>query len=180
MPKRLAKRGSKTTTKLKVKKIKNQKLLDKAVLPAEKKEINPVRLAAIFLVLLLLALAVFGYVFYLKGQDELASEIVPDIVVPEETATTTEEEGEGELAGQPAVTVLMVKILETPTGYLNVRTGPGTNYRLIGQVSPGETFEFVREDESAGWYEMRLSATSTGWVTGQYAEVISTAGNNNQ
>lgn len=71
----------------------------------------------------------------------------------------------------PSVKLQEVEILETPTGYLNVRKGPGTNFEKIAQVKPGESYSLVSEDETAGWYEIKLSDSSTGWVTKQYAKI---------
>lgn len=62
-----------------------------------------------------------------------------------------------------------VEILATPTGFLNVRSGPGTNNSKIGEAAPGDVFDLVSQDLERGWYEIRLTATTTGWVTKQYA-----------
>ena len=62
-----------------------------------------------------------------------------------------------------------IRVSDTPTGTLNVRTGPGTNYPKIGQVTPGQEFEVIKYD-AAGWYEIKLTG-GTGWVTKQYVTV---------
>lgn len=62
-----------------------------------------------------------------------------------------------------------VQILETPTGWLRVRTGPGTNYSEIGKANPGEKYEYLGEE--GGWFKIRFQGKE-GWVTSQYAKKI--------
>ncbi len=66
--------------------------------------------------------------------------------------------------------VPMVRILETPTGWLNVRSGPSTVYDILKKVLPGESYELLEEQEE--WYKIRLSATEEGWVIYEYVEKI--------
>lgn len=51
---------------------------------------------------------------------------------------------------------------------LNVRSGPGTNYRIIGSLSRGASVQVVRS--SGSWYEVALRS-GTGWVHGAYLDV---------
>lgn len=121
-------------------------------------------------------LAGSGLVFYLKiSQSESESDsYIPEITIPNEisesaeaaTPSTTAEE----TLPKPAP-VQVVEILDTPTGTLNVRKGPGTNFAKITQIQPGEAFILISTDEKSGWYEIKLADGSTGWVTGQYAAV---------
>ncbi|PJC34001.1 hypothetical protein CO051_00535 [Candidatus Roizmanbacteria bacterium CG_4_9_14_0_2_um_filter_39_13] len=59
-------------------------------------------------------------------------------------------------------------ILETQTGYLNVRKSPSISGEKITEVSPGDTYEYT--EESGGWYFIDL-AEEDGWVSGDYVEV---------
>ena len=63
-----------------------------------------------------------------------------------------------------------VTILDTPTGFLRVRSGPGRNFTEIGQVKPGEKHDLL--STSSDWYliQVELSATSSGWISSQYAK----------
>jgi len=63
-----------------------------------------------------------------------------------------------------------VTILDTPVGFLRVRSGPGTGYSEVGQVKPGESYS-LQDSSPSGWYliEVELPATSSGWITSQYA-----------
>lgn len=72
---------------------------------------------------------------------------------------------------QPTAALInSIRIKETPTGFLRVRSGPSTGSSEIGQVKPGETFEFV--DENASWYKIVLDDGQEGWVSKTYAESI--------
>ncbi len=75
----------------------------------------------------------------------------------------------------PAPEVKKLIILQTPTGYLNVRKGPGVNYQRIDRVFTDEEYEYIDTDlDSQGreWYEIKLKDGNTGWVIGRYIEVL--------
>ena len=63
-----------------------------------------------------------------------------------------------------------VRIQETPTGWLRVREGAGTAYSIIMQVYPGENYSLLEEVE--GWYKIEIDEEATGWVSSQYAQII--------
>ena len=69
-------------------------------------------------------------------------------------------------ASASAITVPKVVILDTPTGYLNVRSENSVSSDLITSVNPGEVLELISEKE--GWYEVRLSDGKTGWISSTY------------
>ncbi len=75
-------------------------------------------------------------------------------------------------APTPVVVTEKVEILPTPTGFLNVRSGPSTQFEKLRQVKPGETYDLVSQDLEKGWYEIRINEKLTGWVTKQYAKKI--------
>ena len=65
----------------------------------------------------------------------------------------------------PAETVGLV----TASPSLNVRSGPGTNYRLIGSLYTGDQVAVL--DSSSGWYQVRFvqgASAVTGWVSASY------------
>lgn len=64
--------------------------------------------------------------------------------------------------------VIKIVITKTPTGWLNVRNGPGTSYTKIARIHPGEEYVFI--EESGGWYKIQIDALKTGWITSQYAK----------
>jgi cell wall-associated NlpC family hydrolase len=49
---------------------------------------------------------------------------------------------------------------------LNVRSGPGTNYGIVGKANNGEVLQLL--ELSNGWYKVKLSNGTVGWVTSQY------------
>lgn len=70
-----------------------------------------------------------------------------------------------------AITGSYVTIVDTDkTGFVNVRSGPGTNFEKLGKVYPGDKFKLL--DTKNNWYQLRLDldATNSGWISGKYAE----------
>jgi hypothetical protein len=60
-----------------------------------------------------------------------------------------------------------VTILQTPNGFLRVRSGPSTSFAEVARVETGEIYNLL--DEDAGWFEIQLDDAATGWISGQYA-----------
>ena len=64
----------------------------------------------------------------------------------------------------------------TPTGtateYLNVRTGPGTVYPILGVAPPGATSEITGKSADGAWWQVKVpaqfSSTGLGWVSASY------------
>ncbi|MBU1868623.1 PEGA domain-containing protein [Patescibacteria group bacterium] len=73
-----------------------------------------------------------------------------------------------QLVSPVAAKKVMVTIGQTPTGFLNVRSGPSLNASIIGKVYPGSSYEFL--EERTGWYKIRIDNQVQGWVYAQYAE----------
>jgi hypothetical protein len=78
------------------------------------------------------------------------------------------------------IQVKKVKILDTPTGYLRVRSAPGKSGEEIAQVKPGESFPYLDTDIASGWIEIQYQAPKTGlpsgivgWISNEYASVSS-------
>lgn len=81
----------------------------------------------------------------------------------------------------PSITVV---ILNTPTGYLRVRTEPGTKGEEIGQVKPGDKFPLLDTDPETGWLKIQFEKPQpglpngiAGWISNQYAKEIDASGN---
>lgn len=64
----------------------------------------------------------------------------------------------------------MVVVKNTPTGWLRVRSGPGTNFKEIDRVSPKESFPLL--EESGNWYKIEIEGRINGWISVQYANKI--------
>lgn len=60
-----------------------------------------------------------------------------------------------------------VTILSTPVGFLRVRSGPGVNFSEVTTVNPGDTFQFLNEQN--GWYQIQIDENRQGWVSVDYA-----------
>jgi len=59
-----------------------------------------------------------------------------------------------------------VTIKETPTGWLNVRSGPSTSDKILVKVYTKETYELL--DEAQSWYKIKVNDEISGWVFSQY------------
>jgi hypothetical protein len=60
-----------------------------------------------------------------------------------------------------------VTILDTPTGFLRVRSNPSISSNEIARIEPGETYELL--SEQTGWYQIRLRDGVPGWISSDYA-----------
>lgn len=47
---------------------------------------------------------------------------------------------------------------------VNIRSGPGTNYAIIGGTQAGDTYNIVKTSDK--WYQINLGNGSTGWIAG--------------
>jgi uncharacterized protein YgiM (DUF1202 family) len=68
----------------------------------------------------------------------------------------------------PTPTEAKIIILQTPTGFLRVRSKPSTSETEVGRVTPGQTFTIIAEQD--GWFEITLADKTDGWVSSDYAE----------
>ena len=58
----------------------------------------------------------------------------------------------------------------TAKGNLRVRSGPGTDYEVVGSVSSGTILEVWGGED--GWMHIRLDDGRDGYVSGDYVEMI--------
>lgn len=65
-----------------------------------------------------------------------------------------------------------VEILSTPTGFLRVRNEPSTLGEEVAQVTPGERYPYLDEDEKTGWLKIEYEEGEEGWVSDQYAKKV--------
>ena len=155
-----------------IQRISAQRLLDPKLRDLKARADTPKTFYVIMAVGLFIVGVVFGYIYY---QSPVESTMAPEIIVPNEALTTgSDKPAAPELPKfEPEVvkSMVTVTVLDTPTGYLNVRGGPGTNFEKIGQINPGETYELVTADQNKGWYQIKLDEARNGWVTKQYAEI---------
>lgn len=89
----------------------------------------------------------------------------------------------GEVAGvltSPSPTPLNieqygVKILDTPTGFLRVRSEPSALAKEVGQVEPGKLYKYVEEDPVSGWLKIVYGEDTNGeslvgWISNEFAK----------
>ena len=60
-------------------------------------------------------------------------------------------------------------VIETGTGWLNVRSEPTLDGDLLQQINVGESYTVL--EESVGWVRLRISADVDGWVSSTYVEI---------
>ena len=96
---------------------------------------------------------------------ESTSSATPTPSIPESTTKLTPSPTK---ASKHAIGAQKVVILDTPNGFLRVRSEPTTAATEIARVKPGESYPFV--SEQSGWYEITLPSGDTGWISGAYAQ----------
>ena len=64
----------------------------------------------------------------------------------------------------------LVEILDTETGYLNIRDCPSQGCGEVGKVVPGEIY--VKKEFQDGWYKIQLDDGGEGWVYGKYVKEL--------
>jgi len=71
-----------------------------------------------------------------------------------------------------------VVIGDTPTGFLRMRTKPGTMGDEIAELKPGSRYLFLEADLDSGWFKIQYKDPApglpngiTGWVSNQYAKI---------
>lgn len=92
---------------------------------------------------------------------ELTNEPSPTEAPQEEATKETETEAE----------TALVKIKDTPTGWLRVREAPSTTAAELTKVDTGETFPYLGETKN-GWHKIEYETDKAGWVSGIYSEVV--------
>lgn len=83
------------------------------------------------------------------------------------TITPTEESKKTDSSKTATIEKPYIEILDTPTGFLRVRSEPSTTASESGRVNPKEKYPLL--DEKSGWYKIKL-LTGEGWVSGRYAQ----------
>ncbi|NJL66171.1 MAG: SH3 domain-containing protein [Microcoleus sp. SM1_3_4] len=68
---------------------------------------------------------------------------------------------------QSSLETTLYKAVVNAPDFLNVRSGSGTNYPVVGQLNNGTSLEIVEEDP-AGW--VRISSPIKGWAAKRYTQ----------
>lgn len=79
--------------------------------------------------------------------------------------------------------ITYVLIGDTPTGFLRMRTKPGTTGDEIAELKTGSRYLFLEADLDSGWFKIQykdpapgLPSGITGWVSNQYAKISTESG----
>lgn len=67
-------------------------------------------------------------------------------------------------------TTFKIKVSETGTGFLRVRSEPSISSSESAQVKPGDEFTVLEEKNS--WYRIEYSNNKEGWISAEYTEKI--------
>jgi uncharacterized protein YraI/heat shock protein HslJ len=69
--------------------------------------------------------------------------------------------------------------MATATTAVNVRTGPSTDYPVLGVAQPGQSAEIAGISQDGGWWQVRVStsvsADGLAWVSADYVYAVNTA-----
>lgn len=60
--------------------------------------------------------------------------------------------------------------LKVETDLLNVRSGPGTDYGLVGSAEMGQTFNIVGRNADGSWYQICCVNGQQGWVNSELTD----------
>ncbi len=64
----------------------------------------------------------------------------------------------------------------TAVEYVNIRTGPGTNYPALGVAAPGATAEIAGKSSDGQWWQIKVpaqyAADSLAWVSASYVYTV--------
>jgi SH3-like domain-containing protein len=75
-------------------------------------------------------------------------------------------------ASVPAAAAATVSAtLTIASDLVNVRSGPGTEYELIGSATNGESFAIVAKNVAGDWWQVCCVGGQNGWVFGELATV---------
>lgn len=66
-------------------------------------------------------------------------------------------------------------IVEIRVSGLNVRSGPGTNYPIIGRATAGERFPIIGRSANCAWLQIAREGGGSSWISGGAQYVSYTA-----
>ena len=97
----------------------------------------------------------------------------PTATAPASATTVTTTTAPAVSSATDEATVALVR----STTRLNIRSGPGTTYAVIGKAEPSQPLTIVGRTTDGSWVEVQLpeAAETTGWVAAQYVAIGSEA-----
>ncbi|MCB0191342.1 MAG: SH3 domain-containing protein [Anaerolineae bacterium] len=100
----------------------------------------------------------------------------PEPITPEPSPTPTRviapesNAGEGTTIGDSVIQAGLESGSEAGNAYLtspgsvNIRSGPGSEYPIIGTLNPNTEMPIVGRNADATWWQIDITGSSTGWV----------------
>lgn len=135
--------------------------------------LEPVLLVGIAGVVAFLAIAIILPIYSLVGGFQEGG-VVQQTPVAEAPVSAPQPEALAPVAPlvreAPAPATPQLKILESPLGFVNVRSGPGVNYKKLREAKPGEVYEYTTKE--SGWYRIVDANGTAGWISEQYAQQL--------
>ena len=139
----------------------------------------PFALGAIVLGLcaVVLFFGVRGFSF-LSGSPQPTATATQVAVIPQATATTSEGEPTN-TAAPTAVPATKVAASATPSAItvtandtVNIRSGPGTNFKVLAKLASGTSATVVARSEDSKWFEIQIpNKTDLGWVNADFVSI---------
>lgn len=90
---------------------------------------------------------------------------------PTPTKTTTVTPLPKQASSSATVAKPYVEILDTPTGWLKVRSEGSVNASELAKVNPGDMFPF-KESSTSGWFKIEYLTGKFGYVSSQYSKLV--------
>lgn len=91
---------------------------------------------------------------------------------PAPTATNTVVPTPTSLPPSPTpIPAPQVTVPDSSTTAINVRSGPGTAYPVVGQFNPGQTAPVTGRNAEQSWWQVSLADQSLGWVFGELVQL---------
>lgn len=97
--------------------------------------------------------------------NEMEEDSAEEVTPAEEIEDSTEDQEEVEVVPKD-----MLTIKDTETGWLNVREGSSIISTIITKIDPGDTYEFLGENEGGTWYKIQVDDETAGWISAKYAD----------
>lgn len=84
---------------------------------------------------------------------------------------TTSTSSSSAVLGKSTAKKPYIEVLDTPTGFLRVRSKPAADGDILGQLNVGETVPYGGTTTD-NWFKIVFGATSSAWVSGQYSRLV--------
>jgi len=123
--------------------------------------------------------------FRLNINVQLATQKIEELPTPTPTATPSATPTPAKAGSKTDITPLpsqstssavpkpYVEILDTPTGWLRVRSEPkvvNSPSNEVAKVNPGDKFPYL--DTQSGWYQIEYQPSKKGWISASYAKLF--------